>query len=65
VAGALPVEEYKTKLKHSGFRNVNVAITKLHELDMEAIKNTIEELTPEDLVAIEGLSASALITAQK
>jgi len=59
------VEEYKTKLKHAGFHDVNVTITKPHELNMEVVKNTIEGLTPEDLVAIEGISASALITALK
>jgi hypothetical protein len=65
VAGALPAEEYKAKLERAGFRDVSVTITKPHELNMEVVKNTIKDLTPEDLVAIEGISASALITALK
>jgi hypothetical protein len=65
VAGALPVEEYKTKLERTGFHDVNVTITKPHELNMEVVKNTVKDLTPEDLAAIEGISASALITALK
>ena len=44
---------------------MNVAITKPHELNMEAVKNTIGDITPEELAAIEGISASALITALK
>jgi len=65
VAGALPAEEYKTKLERAGFRNVSVTITKIHELNMEAVKNAIKDLTPEELAYIEGISASALITALK
>jgi hypothetical protein len=65
VAGALPAEEYKAKLERAGFHSVNVTITKPHELNMEVVKSTIEDLTPEDLAAIEGISASALITALK
>ena len=65
MAGALPAEEYKAKLERAGFHNVNVTITKMHELNMEAVKKAIEGLMEEDLAAIEGLSASALITALK
>lgn len=65
MAGALPAEEYKAKLEHAGFYDVSVAITKPHELNMEVVKSTIKDLTPEDLTAIEGISASALITALK
>ena len=65
MAGALPAEEYKAKLERAGFRDVSIAITKPHELNMEVIKNTIKNLTPEDLAAIDGVSASALITALK
>jgi len=65
VAGALPAEEYKEKLEKAGFHDVNVTITKPHELNMEVVKNTIKDLTPDDLTAIEGISASALITALK
>lgn len=65
MAGALPAEEYKTKLERAGFRNVNVTITKPHELNVEVVKNSIEDLTQEDLSEIEGISASALITALK
>ena len=65
MAGALPAEEYKAKLERAGFRDVNVSVTKPHELNMEVIKNTLKDLTPEDLAAIEGVSASALITALK
>ena len=53
------------KLERAGFRSVNVTITKPHELNMEVVKSTIKDLTPEDLAAIEGVSASALITALK
>lgn len=59
------MEEYKAKLERAGFHSVNITITKPHELNMEVVKNTIEGLTPEDLAAIEGISASALITALK
>jgi len=65
VAGALPAEEYKTKLERAGFRDVKVTVTKQHELNMEIVKSTIKDLTAEDLAAIEGISASALITALK
>ena len=65
MAGALPAEEYRAKLERAGFRSVNVTITKPHELNMEVVKSTIKDLTPEDLAAIEGVSASALITALK
>jgi len=65
VAGALPAEEYKTKLERAGFHHVKVTVTKQHELNMEAVKKTIKDLTAEDLAAIEGISASALITALK
>ena len=65
MAGALPAEEYKTKLERAGFRDVNVTVTKQHELNMEVVKSTIKDLTAEDLAAIEGISASALITALK
>ena len=44
---------------------MNVTITKPHELNMEVVKSTIKDLTLEDLAAIEGISASALITALK
>ena len=65
MAGALPAEEYKAKLESAGFRSVNVTITKPHEINMETIKSTIRDLTKEDLAAIDGISASALITALK
>ena len=52
-------------MERTGFHDVNVMITKPHELNMEVVKNTIKDLTPEDLAAIEGISASALITALK
>jgi hypothetical protein len=65
VAGALPAEEYKAKLERSGFTDVNVTITKTHEPNPEILKRTIEALSPEELGAMEGVSASALIMAVK
>jgi hypothetical protein len=65
VAGALPAEEYKMKLEQAGFADVNVTITKPHALNMEVVKRAIEDLTTEDLDAMDGISASALITASK
>ena len=65
MAGALPAEDYKAKLEEAGFHSVNVTITKPHELNMEVVKNTIKDLTAEELAAVDGVSASALITAIK
>ena len=65
MAGALPAEEYKNKLEDAGFINVNVRITAPHDLNLEVVKSSIQDLTAEDLEAMEGLSASALITAVK
>ena len=63
MAGALPAEEYQAKLERAGFHEVRVTITKPHELNLEVVESAIQDLTPEDLAAIEGISASALITA--
>ena len=65
MAGALPGEEYKAKLEKAGFSQVGVAVTKMHELNMEVVKSTIRDLTADDLKAMEDISASALITALK
>ena len=65
MAGALPEEEYKNKLERAGFHGVNIKITAPHELNLELIKSSIHDLTEDDLKAMEGLSASALITALK
>ncbi len=65
MAGALPAEEYKKKLEEAGFKNVSVTITKPHEINAEVLKSTVMDLTENDLKEIEGVSASALITAVK
>jgi hypothetical protein len=65
VAGALPAEEYKAKLERAGFSQVKVMVTKNHELNMEVVKKHIQDVTPAELKAMEGISASALITAVK
>ncbi|NLL37570.1 MAG: hypothetical protein GX256_08645 [Fretibacterium sp.] len=65
MAGALPSEEYKTRLEKAGFGAVNVTLTKPHDLNMEVVRTTVEGLTPEELDSLEGLSFSALITALK
>ena len=44
---------------------VSVMITKPHEINMEVVKSSVMDLTAEDIRNIEGLSASALITAVK
>lgn len=65
MAGALPAEEYKSKLERAGFKDVSVTLTKPHEINSEVIKSSIMDLTDEDMRRIEGLSSSALITAVK
>lgn len=65
MAGALPAEEYKAKLEKAGFTQVNVNIIKPHEINIEVVKSTIMDLTEEDMKQIDGISASALITAVK
>jgi hypothetical protein len=49
----------------AGFTQVNITITRPHELNMEVVRRAIGELTAEELIAVEGVSTSALITAQK
>ena len=44
---------------------MNVTITKPHEINIEVVKSTVNDLTDEDVAAIEGVSSSALITAIK
>ncbi|MDO4559839.1 MAG: hypothetical protein Q4C86_02715 [bacterium] len=65
MAGALPAEEYGEKLQRAGFTQVSVRITKPHEINMEVVKSSVMDLTEEDMRNIEGVSASALITAVK
>ena len=56
---------YAAKLRSAGFTQVNVTITKPHEINIEVVKSSGSDLTPEDVAAIEGVSSSALITAVK
>ncbi|MCD7877272.1 MAG: hypothetical protein LUH49_10010 [Cloacibacillus porcorum] len=63
--GALPAEEYGEKLKKAGFTQVRVTVTKPHEINMEVVKSSVMDLTEADMKDIEGVSASALITAVK
>ena len=65
MAGALPAEEYGEKLKQAGFTQVRVTVTKPHEINMEVVKSSVMDLTEADMKDIEGVSASALITAVK
>ena len=63
--GRSSVEEYAAKLRRAGFEQVNVTITKPHEINIEVVKSTVNDLTDEDVAAIKGVSSSALITAVK
>ncbi len=65
MAGALPAEEYGEKLKKAGFTQVRVTVTKPHEINMEVVKSSVMDLTEANMKDIEGVSASALITAVK
>ncbi len=65
MTGALPAEEYGEKLKKAGFTQVRVTVTKPHEINMEVVKSSVMDLTEADMKDIEGVSASALITAVK
>ena len=65
MAGALPAEEYGEKLKKAGCTQVRVTVTKPHEINMEVVKSSVMDLTEADMKDIEGVSASALITAVK
>ena len=65
MAGALPAEEDGEKLKKAGFTQVRVTVTKPHEINMEVVKSSVMDLTEADMKDIEGVSASALITAVK
>ena len=65
MAGALSAEEYGEKLKKAGFTQVRVTVTKPHEINMEVVKSSVMDLTEADMKDIEGVSASALITAVK
>lgn len=65
MAGVLPAEEYGEKLKKAGFTQVRVTVTKPHEINMEVVKSSVMDLTEADMKDIEGVSASALITAVK
>ena len=65
MVGALPAEEYGEKLKKAGFTQVRVTVTKPHEINMEVVKSSVMDLTEADMKDIEGVSASALITAVK
>ena len=53
------------KLKKAGFTQVSVTITKPHEINIEVVKSSVMDLTADDMRDIEGVSASALITAVK
>ena len=37
---------------------MNVTITKPHEINIEVVKSTVNDLTDEDIAAIEGVSSS-------
>lgn len=63
MAGALPSEEYRSKLERAGFRDVTVTITKPYALNMEVARSAFEDPSSADYEAMEGISASALITA--
>ena len=65
MAGALPAEEYGEKLTKAGFTQVRVTVTKPHVINMEVVKSSVMDLTEADMKDIEGVSASALITAVK
>ena len=62
---ALDSAKVRKKLEEAGFKNVTVSITKPHEINVEVLKSTVMDLTEADLKEIEGVSASALITAIK
>ena len=59
------MEEYKNKLQQAGFKNVTVTVTKSHEINLDIAKSSIGDLTEEEIQEIEGLSASAIVTAEK
>ena len=65
MSGGCSSEEYGEKLKKAGFTQVRVTVTKPHEINMEVVKSSVMDLTEADMKDIEGVSASALITAVK
>ena len=50
-------------MERAGFSDVNVDLTKPHEVNAEIVRQDVGDLSGEDLRALEGLSSSALITA--
>ncbi|MDO4787062.1 MAG: hypothetical protein Q4A13_08965 [Fretibacterium sp.] len=57
------MEEYKAGLERAGFFDVRVVPTRPHEVNAEILSQDVGALSEEELLALKGLSSSALITA--
>jgi len=69
VAGALDVDEYKSKLIAAGFGEIDIEPTRRYEFDSLATntirKDAVDSLTREDRLALDGNILSAFIRARK
>lgn len=65
IAGALAEEEYIAKLKQAGFKDVEVEITRVYDLNSPDMAGIVPGATAEELAQMNGVVASAFIRAKK
>lgn len=67
VSGALPIEEYRSKLEKAGFCDVQIEDTRVHRIEdiVASGFDVVKELTEQERAALDGKLRSAFIRARK